>query len=73
MQKKLTILFAFAIFVLVVGWAVTPAQAHCKKKHADAGPPHCNDDPAPPGGGEGATNTLLKLPSGITSVVQTII
>jgi len=31
MQKKLTVLFAFAIFVLVVGWAITPAQAHCKK------------------------------------------
>ena len=29
MQKKLTVLFAFAIFVLVVGWAITPAQAHC--------------------------------------------
>ena len=28
MQKKLTILFAFAIFVLVVGWAITPAQAN---------------------------------------------
>ena len=31
MQRKLIVLFAFAIFVLVVGWAVTPAQAHCKK------------------------------------------
>ena len=43
MQKKLTVLFAFAIFVLVVGWAVTPAQAHCKKDkvtgEVDA---HCN-------------------------------
>ena len=29
MQKHLTVLFAFAIFVLLVGWAVTPAQAHC--------------------------------------------
>ncbi len=28
MQKKLAILFAFAIFVLVVGWAITPAQAN---------------------------------------------
>ncbi len=27
MQKKLTVLFAFAIFVLVVGWAITPVQA----------------------------------------------
>ncbi len=29
MQKKLTVLFAFAIFVLVVGWTITPVQAHC--------------------------------------------
>ncbi len=29
MQKKLTVLFMFAMFVLVVGWAITPAQAHC--------------------------------------------
>ena len=27
MQKKLTVLFAFAIFVLVMGWAITPVQA----------------------------------------------
>ena len=42
MQKKLTVLFAFAIFVLVVGWAITPVQAHCK----DKGPhlEHCNGD-----------------------------
>jgi len=33
MQKKLTVLFAFAIFVLVLGWAITPVQAHCKKNH----------------------------------------
>jgi len=29
MQKKLTVLFTFAIFVLVMVWAITPAQAHC--------------------------------------------
>lgn len=34
MQKKLTVLFAFAIFVLVLGWAITPVQAEdCKGKH----------------------------------------
>jgi len=34
MQKELTVLFAFAVFVLVLGWAVTPAQAHhCKGRH----------------------------------------
>ena len=44
MQKKLTVLFAFAIVVLVVGWAITPAQAHnCPDHH------HCgNGDPPPP-------------------------
>ena len=36
MQKKLTVLFAFAIFVLVLGWSITPAPAHCKKSE----PPH---------------------------------
>ena len=44
MQKKLTVLFAFAIFVLVVGWAVTPAQAHCPKKDGavhSGNHPHC--------------------------------
>ena len=28
MQKKLTVLFAFAIFMLLIGWAITPAQAN---------------------------------------------
>ena len=45
MQKKLTVLFAFAFFVLLVGWAVTPVQAHdCdnhnRTDHALA-TPHC--------------------------------
>jgi len=51
MQKKLTVLFAFAIFVLLVGWAVTPVQAHpgtpkdCP--HKDTNHQHCTpqDDP----------------------------
>jgi len=34
MHEKLPILCAFAFFVLVVGWAMTPALAdHCKGKH----------------------------------------
>ena len=46
MLKNLTILCAFAIFVLVVGWAITPAEAHCKKPdHGD-----CNSGGG--GGGE---------------------
>ncbi|MEE8115244.1 MAG: hypothetical protein V3T23_12935, partial [Nitrososphaerales archaeon] len=52
MQKKLTVLFAFAIFVLVVGWAITPAQAHCVKVGVHSGDhPHCNNDGAGPEGG----------------------
>ena len=51
MQKKLTVLFAFAIFVLLVGWAVTPAQAeHCKGKH--------KTDPGCDGGGGGGGGTI---------------
>lgn len=49
MQKKLTVLFAFAIFVLVVGWAITPISAHCKQKGPHVA--HCNGDPAPDDGG----------------------
>ncbi len=37
MQKKLTVLFAFAIFVLVVGWAITPVQAHHNPGHSRGG------------------------------------
>jgi len=48
MQKKLMVLFAFAIFVLVVGWAVTPAQAHVDLEnpenclHKNPEHKHCN-------------------------------
>ncbi len=54
MQKKLTVLFAFAIFVLIVGWSITPAQAHpgtpdnCPHKD---GHQHCSEPP-PDGGGK---------------------
>jgi len=43
MQKKLTILWAFAFYVLVVGWAITPAQADKPNggKHNHGG----DDDP----------------------------
>ncbi len=56
MQKKLTILFAFAIFVLVVGLSITPAQAHTKGTVCTDDPmhKHCNGDPPPDDGG-GAT------------------
>ena len=49
MQKKLTILFAFAIFVLVVGWAITPTKAHAN--HCDKKPEHkhCNGEPVDDG------------------------
>ena len=48
MQKKLTNLFAFAIFMLVVGWAVTPAQANCPHM-GRTDHPHCRNQ-----GGTGA-------------------
>jgi len=52
MQNKLTILFTFAIFVLVVGWANTSAQAHhCKGSHKNA--PECNGGGGGGGGGGG--------------------
>ncbi len=53
LPRTLTALCAFAVFVLVLGWALTPAQAHCDGRHSgnhphcDVGPP--NDNP------EGAT------------------
>jgi len=51
MQKKLTVLFAFAIFVLFVGWAITPTKAHAN--HCDKKPDHkhCTQDGN--GGGKG--------------------
>ena len=48
MQKKLTILFTFAIFVLVVGWGITPAQANP--------PPHDHG-----GGGGGSETATVHL------------
>ena len=37
MQKKLTILWAFAFFVLLVSWAIKPAQAHHRDGHSRGG------------------------------------
>jgi len=37
MQKYLTVLFAFAIFVLIVGWTITPVQAHHRPGHSRGG------------------------------------
>ncbi len=48
MQKKLTALFAFAIFVLLVGWANTPAQAHPCDRDPVPTHKHCKDnEPGP--------------------------
>ena len=41
MPRKLTILFSFAVFVLVLGWAITPAQAHECVNHNRPDHPHC--------------------------------
>ncbi len=43
MLKKLTVLFAFAIFVLLIGWAIMPVQAHCFGNHT-GNHPHCVSD-----------------------------
>ncbi len=40
MLKKSPILFALAVFVVAVGWPITPVQAHCKE-----GTPHFGDHP----------------------------
>ena len=50
MQKNLTVLFAFAIFVLIVGWAITPVQAHCSDDPTHNAK-HKNDPCIPDGGG----------------------
>ena len=58
MHRKLTILFSFAFFVLLVVWAITPAQAdtgtpcpHKKNTH-----PHCQ---AGSGNGNGSKEKTL--------------
>ncbi len=50
MQKKLTVLFAFAIFVLVVGWAITFTPALAKKGGNGKG-----------GGGGGGGDTIRVM------------
>ena len=52
-MKKLTALFTFAIFLLVVGGAITPARAHCVTDGVHSGDhPHCrNEGGGPEGGG----------------------
>ena len=42
MLKKSPILFALAVFVLAIGWPITPVQAHCKGPHT-GNHPHCLD------------------------------
>ena len=46
MQKKLTVLFTFAIFVLIVGWAIIPAHADCPHRNR-FDHRHCRDEPPP--------------------------
>jgi len=60
MQKKLTILFAFAIFVLVLGWAITPAQAN---------PPDPNGKHDHGGGGGGANTDFVDLIGGMETSI----
>jgi len=60
MQKKLMVLFAFAIFVLVVGWAITPAQAHCRGDHV-AKHKNCGDGGGDDGGGGGGRDIPVSV------------
>ena len=41
-----------------MGWAITPAQAHCKKNHTGEHP-HCNGDPPPDDGGDDGEYSVL--------------
>ena len=55
MQKNLTGLFAFAIFVLIVGLGIIPVQAHTGDPcpHSDPTHKHCIEPPPNDGGGGG--------------------
>ena len=50
--KRPTVLAAvgLAVTVALLLSVAQPASAHCKKRHADAGPPHCPVDPPPDDG-----------------------
>ena len=61
MLRKLTILFAFAFFVLVIGWTVQPVHAHgdevtCLEFHKRVSHPHCQ---AGDGNGNGSNQKTL--------------
>ncbi len=50
LPRNLTVLCAFAVFALVLGWAVTPARAHGDSDnclHRQPGHPHCRDNTPP--------------------------
>jgi len=67
MQKKLTVLFAFAIFVLLVGWAITPVQAHCVPEH-EAKHKNCGDG----GGGGGGDPTIEPCLQSVSMCIASV-
>jgi len=74
MQKKLTVLFAFAIFVLVVGWALTPAQAHtgnpCPHEPKNPDHKHCTGDPPLDDGGGGPVPVTVTFRDDVGDTIR---
>ena len=57
MCKTSAVFRAFAVFVLILGWSITPAHAHKCERHNDQDHKHCDDPSEPPSAGL-ATVTL---------------
>ena len=61
MQKKLTVLVVFATFVLVMVWAVTPAQAHTKFCGSQPTHKHCSEPAPDDGDGSGKLDMKMTI------------
>jgi hypothetical protein len=65
MCKKSSILCSFTIILLMVGWTITPAWAHCVDEGVHSGEhPHCTNDAGPAGGGEYGVTVTGEVSSG---------
>ena len=53
MPGKSILLLLCTFFVLVLGWSITPAQAHECDRHKNKSHKHCDEPPSPPPGGDG--------------------
>ncbi len=56
-----TSLFVFAVSALVLGWSITPAQAHCMAPHSHK---NCNGDPPPDDEGGGTIPVMVTFDDG---------